>query len=62
LELRPNEQVRGARKPEQPIAADEYEYEYRCAEYEYEYDGERSVAMLGLCFVLSPLRGRYSYS
>ena len=31
------EEARGARKPEQPIAA--VEYEYRCAEYEYEYDG-----------------------
>ena len=39
------EEARGARKPEQPIAA--VEYEYRCAEYEYEYDGERSAAMLG---------------
>ena len=31
------EEARGVRKPEQPIAA--VEYEYRCAEYEYEYDG-----------------------
>ena len=29
------EEARGARKPEQPVAA--VEYEYRCAEYEYEY-------------------------
>ena len=47
------EEARGAREPEQPIAA--VEYEYRCAEYEYEYDGERSAAMLGFYFVLSPL-------
>ena len=51
-----SEEARGAREREQPIAA--VEYEYRCAEYEYEYeyDGERSAAMLGFYFVLSPLR------
>jgi len=40
------EEARGARKPEQPRAA---------VEHEQEYDGERSAAMLGFCFVLSPL-------
>ncbi len=47
------EEARGAREPEQPVAA--VEHEHRSAEHEQEYDGERSAAMLGFYFVLSPL-------
>ena len=51
--------LRGGKKGEeresrkQPRAA--VEHEHRSAEHEQEYDGERSAAMLGFYFVLSPL-------